>query len=325
VHATGPSGPHDGAVRRTAERFRALVDGGWALPFPGAGRTRERWAQLAALGADDLSLARLAEGHADALAVLAELGGSAPGHDCRLGVWAAEPPDARVAAGRDGGVWRLHGRKAWCSGARVLTHALVTARAGDGARLFLVALDDGGVGIDPTVWVGPGMAGADTADVQLDGVAGVAVGRAGDYVGRPGFWHGGIGVAAVWAGGTRALARRLADTVQGDATPFLAAAAGAADVGAGAVDAVLRVAADEVDDRPDDGAAAQLRALRVRALAARTAEEVIGISGRALGAAPLAHDAVHAQRVADLSVYVRQHHGERDLAVLGELLGTAGR
>ena len=47
--------------------------------------------------------------------------------------------------------------------------------------------------------------------------------------------------------------------------------------------------------------------------------------GRALGAGPLAHDAEHAQRVADLSVYVRQHHGERDLAGLGELLRTQAR
>jgi hypothetical protein len=49
-------------------------------------------------------------------------------------------------------------------------------------------------------------------------------------------------------------------------------------------------------------------------------DDVLATVGRALGAGPLAHDGAHAQRVADLSVYVRQHHGERDLAALGDLL-----
>ena len=41
--------------------------------------------------------------------------------------------------------------------------------------------------------------------------------------------------------------------------------------------------------------------------------------GRALGAGPLCLDPVHAQRVADLPVYLRQSHAERDLAGLGAL------
>jgi hypothetical protein len=39
--------------------------------------------------------------------------------------------------------------------------------------------------------------------------------------------------------------------------------------------------------------------------------------GRALGAAPLGHDADHARNVADLTVYIRQHHAERDFEALG--------
>ena len=51
----------------TAEAFAAAVESGRLdLPLPGAGRTRERWAVLAGLAGDNLSLARLAEGHADA-------------------------------------------------------------------------------------------------------------------------------------------------------------------------------------------------------------------------------------------------------------------
>ncbi len=65
-------------VARTTAAFTRLVDDGWSLPLPGAGRTAERWAGLRAVGEQDLPLARLAEGHADAVAILAELDGPAP-------------------------------------------------------------------------------------------------------------------------------------------------------------------------------------------------------------------------------------------------------
>jgi hypothetical protein len=42
--------------------------------------------------------------------------------------------------------------------------------------------------------------------------------------------------------------------------------------------------------------------------------------GRALGAGPLSHNEAHSRRVADLTVYLRQHHAERDLAELAALV-----
>ena len=56
-----------------AEALAAAVQSGRLnLPRPGGGRTRERWAILAVLAAEDHFLARLSEGHTDALAILAE-------------------------------------------------------------------------------------------------------------------------------------------------------------------------------------------------------------------------------------------------------------
>jgi hypothetical protein len=46
--------------------------------------------------------------------------------------------------------------------------------------------------------------------------------------------------------------------------------------------------------------------------------------GRALGAGPLGHNEAHSRRVADLTVYLRQHHAERDLAALGALVADSG-
>jgi hypothetical protein len=51
-------------------------------------------------------------------------------------------------------------------------------------------------------------------------------------------------------------------------------------------------------------------------------DEAIHRAARALGPAPLCLDAQHAQRVADLTIYVRQSHAERDLEQLGRLAGA---
>src|SRR5271166_6737601 len=133
----------------TARAFTAAAGAGQLdLPLPGHGRTRVRWAALAALAETDLSLARLGEGHADAIAILDELGGAqgpqAPPHS-RWGVWAARPPGPSLAAQQRDGTWWLEGTKQYCSGARVCTHALVTADTTEGVRLFAVGTGEDGV------------------------------------------------------------------------------------------------------------------------------------------------------------------------------------
>jgi len=45
---------------------------------------------------------------------------------------------------------------------------------------------------------------------------------------------------------------------------------------------------------------------------------VLAHAGRALGAGPLCRDARVARAMADLPVFLRQSHAERDLAGLGE-------
>ena len=182
-----------------------LAAGALDLPLPGAGRTLERWTALAELSAADLVLGRLAEAHADAVAILAELGGAAP--DGLWGVWAAEPPTARVEAVRTGDGWVLEGRKAWCSGALVLDAALVSAHADDGRRLFAVDVAD--VVPVPGTWAAVGMAASGSVAVDLDRVPARPVGGPGAYLDRPGFWHGGAGVAACWYGGALGAARVL--------------------------------------------------------------------------------------------------------------------
>jgi hypothetical protein len=51
---------------------------------------------------------------------------------------------------------------------------------------------------------------------------------------------------------------------------------------------------------------------------------VLDECGRALGAAAYCRDAHFARMAADLPVFVRQSHGERDFAALGEKAAAAG-
>ena len=82
----------------------------------------------------------------------------------------------------------------------------------------------------------------------------------------------------------------------------------------------LRLAAEVVDRGGDDVDERRALAESVRASTVAAVAEVLDRVGRALGPVPLALDAVHATRVTDLEVFVRQHHAESDLAALGRLV-----
>jgi hypothetical protein len=301
---------------------RWLEAGELDLPAPGSGSTGTRWWKLAALTESDVVAGRLAEAHADALAILAELGGPAAEAGQLWGVWAAEAPHAVVTVSEDGGRATLEGTKGWCSGAGICTHALITARRADDLRgLYAVDLSQPGVTAMSESWRNAGMRASDTRSVQLSDAVGIPVGRPGQYLARPGFWHGAIGVAACWLGGARSVAaplyRAVADGHDGPAAdPHTQAHLGAVDAALAAAEAMLVSAACYVDAEPF-GDRAELIARRVRVVVERAVDESITRTGRALGPAPLVLNARHAQRVADLTIYVRQSHAERDLAALG--------
>ncbi|MFF5292044.1 acyl-CoA/acyl-ACP dehydrogenase [Paractinoplanes globisporus] len=290
------------------------------LPLPGQGATAERLHRLAALGRADLVACRLAEGHVDAVAIRAELGDADSSKDHggqRWGVWAAAPSAVRAEHGPDG--WRLSGDRPWCSGAVWCTDALVTAAADDGIRLFAVRnRAPHATPLDGT-WPAVGMAASDSRTVRFADAPARPIGGPGAYVDRPGFWHGGVGVAACWFGGGLGVADALlAAARRKDPGPHALAHLGGVDVALGAARAVLDDAATRIDADPK--ADAHRLALRVRATVEAAATEVIDRVGRALGAGPLCRDGDHSRRVADLTVYLRQSHAEGDLEQLGRLL-----
>ena len=281
------------------------------------------WWVLARTAEHDLDAARLAEAHLDAATITAELGGARVEPGSLWGVWAAGSADTAVHATHDGGRWSLSGRRPWCSGSDRCTHALVTADAPDGGRLFAVDLASPTARPDGDPWLGVGMRASGTATVRFTEAPAVPVGGPGAYLERPGFWHGAVGVAAAWFGGAVGAASPLRERLaQGRGDDHDAAHLGRVDTALAAAGALLRAAAVGIAD-PDaltePVPRARRRALRARAAVEEAVETVLRSTGRATGPRPLARDADHARHVADLEVYVRQSHAERDLATLGRL------
>ncbi|WP_282347665.1 acyl-CoA dehydrogenase family protein [Pseudomonas sp. PS01301] len=292
-----------------------------SLPLPAGGDTLQRWQCLAAVAGHDLGLCKLYEGHTDALAIMQELRAQSVPEGSIWGTWASEPPQARVMVRREGDRAVLSGRKAWCSGAGVVTHGLLTAWDDDGQQqLVAVPMDQPNLCVTDDGWHAVGMASTGSVEILLENAEGWYVGPAGGYLSRPGFWLGGIGIAACWFGAARELARHLAQNCHARPEPHALAHLGAVDRALGACIAVLRQAANAADQQPDGPFEHSARLCR--AVAEETAETVISHVGRAMGAGPYCKDPHFARLIADLPVYLRQSHAERDLAALGQLLGA---
>ncbi|SDR79774.1 hypothetical protein SAMN04489860_0084 [Paraoerskovia marina] len=316
-----------------AAALRLARELGREAPLPGAGRTAELWSTLASLSADDVGVARMVEPHLDALAVLAQaseagiavdLSAVDADADSTWGVFAAEGPGARLSAATDdAGAWTLTGLKPWCSLAADLSHALVTAWTDDGRRLFAVDLRDARVRAEPGPWVPRGLSQVVSAPVHMDAVPAAPVGAAGWYLERPGFAWGGIGVAACWWGGAVGIARSMAQVLSAREPDQIALAhVGVVDAELHAARVVLADAAVSVDASATAEAAVTAR--RARAVVARAAQNVLDRTERALGPGPMTTVERYARRCADLRLYLRQHHAERDDASHGRHLLAAG-
>jgi alkylation response protein AidB-like acyl-CoA dehydrogenase len=314
-----PTGPDVPAALELAAELAPLATSLGSRPWA-------YFSALATVAAADLTSARAAEPHLDATAIQEQAGHpdlSMVGVDAwsTFGVFAANGPGGglRVTESPDGSC-RLHGTKPWCSLADTVTHALVTAGPPERPELHAVPLRHPGVVLDPAPWVSRGLADIRTSAVHLTDVPSVRVAADGWYLIRPGFAWGGIGVAAVWFGAAAALGASLRHAADRREPDQLALAhLGLVDRVLHAALLSLRDAASAIRDGCAVGVEGAVLAARVRAVVADAAEQVVIAVGHALGPAPLTQDEGHARRVADLTVYLRQHHAERDLARLGAL------
>lgn len=292
------------------------------IPLPGQGQTAERHRRLFEAGREDLSLARLAEAHWDAVAILAEAGRDAVAGKL-YGVWAAEAPGKAVRM--DGML--LSGTKPFCSGAGIVDRALVTVTE---PKALLVDVDlcgnEAKVRFDDSAWKTSAFAETKTSLATFEAAkleeSGV-IGDAGYYLRRLGFWHGACGPAACWAGGAAGLLDWARQQQRED--PHTLAHLGAMMATMYSMQATLRVAGDEIDAEWGDVDAAQMRALSVRHIVEQGCTDIVRRLARAYGPYPLAMDEMIGRRYQELDLYVRQSHAERDLEALGRLAHSMSR
>ena len=301
------------------ERLVAIRDE--YLPLPGAGATAERHRRLMAIGREDLSVARLAEAHWDAIAILAEAG-RRPASECFYGVWASEIPGKALSLTPCHGGYRIEGAKMFCSGAGLVDRALITVGIPE-QRLIEMDLRKNfeSIVVDGTAWKTDAFRLTQTSTVTFNAVkvsSDAILGEAGWYLNRTGFWHGACGPAACWAGGVAGLFDRAMLNKRDDAHTLAHLAAIHANVWA--LESYLDVAGREIDRAPSDRRAAQIRALQVRHLAEQTCTNTLQRFARAYGPAPLSMDAEVSRRYQEADLYVRQSHGERDLESLARLV-----
>ncbi|HET6689826.1 MAG TPA: polysaccharide deacetylase family protein [Miltoncostaeaceae bacterium] len=323
--AAPPAFP-EGAMRllERAGVAAAAVPGARPAPTPG-----EEWALVRRVARADGSLARILDGHLNAVervALLApeplrgeELAAVAAG-ERRMGVWGADPLPAegpRAALHGPPGDRRITGEKVFCSGAGGIDRALVTAADRAGRPLLALVDLSEGVSIDRGWYRGSGLRTAESHRVRFDDARVLAVlGAPGELAREPWFSRDAIRTAACWAG----IADRAADAA-------LAALAGRpqpGDLEALAAGRILGAVA--TTDRWLDGAAreaadpgADLRAtsVQLRAAVADACRTILDEAARATGSRPLV-DGGHLDRCRrDLDLFLLQHRLDPMVARLG--------
>jgi hypothetical protein len=268
----------------------------------------------------DVGAARVFEPHLDATAILAQAGESTVPSGT-WGVFAAEGAGTRLNARAVGDRILLSGSKPWCSLAGILGSAIVTGTTeGQARQAFIVDLRSPGVSVDNPRWTSNGLREIPSGTVHFRDVPATPLGEPGWYFARPGFAWGGMGVAACWLGGAAGLLRDFkAALLKKEPDQIAHAGLGEADrLLSGALE-MLSASAARIDDGSLDNNSWP-EALRVRGNAVAVVERIQAIVSENLGPGPLAFDRRYAKRMADLSLYVRQHHGMRDDAQLGKLV-----
>jgi hypothetical protein len=302
----------------TAESIRQMLELGCLdLPPVGTGQTAARHGALIEIARiHPVGVARLVEAHTDAQAILHEAGRT-PRVGKIYGVWASTGPNDPLL---DGNV--ISGTKCFCTGLGIVDRALMTVSDSTG-RPLLVDVDvrrGSSVTTDTDDWATTALADTATGSITLtdhEVDSDSLIGPEGWYLSRPGFWHGACGPAACWAGA----ALGLVDAGVGltDEDPHRRAHLGAMVASAWSLQALIRSAGDDIDREYNDVAAGEHRARSLRHIVERTCTEILDRFGRSFGPRPFTTNVDVARRFADTHLYLRQHHGERELGALADL------
>ncbi len=317
---------YDAAPRYPADSMAAITEAGLASVFAPpeagghrfAGRSEENAAIFAVLrrvARADLSVARLYEGHINALKLIDWYGNAAAKHllgirlaaGASLGVWATEaPPGLTIAIGPDGP--RLDGAKIFASGAGGLGFAVVTARLPDGRTQLALARADDPARADATGWRVRGMRATVSGRYDFSGMLSPDVellGSEDDYWREPRFTAGFWRCLAAHLGGVEGLLIELRAAMSEAARGDPLHRAKFADAVTATRTAYLWVREAALRDGTDDPEAPEFVRL-ARGMVERAAFDVMEATARVVGARS-AFDGERIDKITrDLSLYLRQ-------------------
>lgn len=293
------------------------------------------WAQLTwnelveallGLGRTDIPLSRLVEGHVDAVRTAAQAG-TAVRPDQLYGVWASRSGATGLRAKTDGDTLVLNGVLRFASGAGIIDRALVPVWTGDDHHL-LVDLPVAELPVDRSGWHTTAMTVSHSHTVPVAGLSVSMADVVGDqdfYLERPGFFPGGVGVAAVWAGGVSRVLDTLLGWLGSHIPPAAESRLGRVSTYRQLATASVREAGRRLDaalvgSGSPPRADLQELATVVRAGVAHCVHAALDETRTIAGPAGLAFDTALLHAVADLDLYVRQQNADADAAFLGARL-----
>lgn len=307
---------HTPGVEAQSVVLRELVGKQWR---------KRTWAELIegllALGRADIPLARLAEGHIDAARILNQADRK-PEPGALYGVWASKSQHQGVRGTRDSdGGLVLDGLLPFASGAGLLNRALVPVWLDEDTHV-LVDLDLADVPVDTTVWRTAAMTPSRTHQVSLSGRAAApddVVGKDNFYLARPGFFPGGVGVAACWVGGAARvtdLLHRRHETVG----PAQQLRLGQIRIELAGAAAAVRATARWLDETDLDAPGLDLASVagETRSVAANSVRRLLAEAKLITGPVGLALDEDLGHAIADLELYAAQHNPDSDALGLGD-------
>ena len=275
---------------------------------------------LIGLGRTDIPLARLAEGHIDALRILDQADRRAQ-DEALYGVWASRSQQTGIRATPAGADrLRLEGVLRFASGAGLLDRALVPVWLSDGShRLIDLAVAE--LPVDASQWFTGAMTVSRTHQVTVDVEVGVddQIGGLDFYLQRPGFFPGGVGVAACWIGGA-ARVLDLVHALQQQPSPAQQIRLGRMRVDLAVGAATIRATAALLDRAEAESAELAWQALstEARSGAAEAVRRLITEARLVTGPAGLAMHEGLAHAIPDLEIYVMQQNSDGDASFLGD-------
>jgi alkylation response protein AidB-like acyl-CoA dehydrogenase len=301
-----------GSMRSVLAEVVAAGGTRWTGPLAGLVSALDQVARV------DLCLARLVEGHADALRIIGEAGGR-PGPGL-YGVWASRSAGTGLRARPAPSGWTLDGEMRFASGIGLLDRCLVPASVDTQQLLFDLDLVASArdIDVDESSWntVAMDASRSFTVRVATRVEPQAQVGGTDFYLSRRGFPVGGLGVAAVWVGGAKqVLDAVIAGLRAFTPTPHQHRRLGEMVQAVWASDLAVSTTAAVVDGLSAGRAADEVA--RARTAVVLGCDSVLENAAVVVGPGGLSTSLRLSRAVADLAIYIRQHHVDRTLESLG--------